>query len=268
MLKQSDILKLYEKYNVKASKRFGQNFLIDQNILKNILKVADIKGKDVIEIGPGLGSLTHFLLDEAKSVTSYEIDNDMIKVLKGEINSPRFVLIEGDFLKTEIQDLGRKTVVANIPYNITSDILFKLFEMGDKVDKAVIMMQKEVAQRLSAPVGSKQYGKLSITANFFSNISYEFTVPASAFLPSPKVESAVVSFKFKNKNFKNAKDFLFFVKGCFSMRRKTLNNNLKGMYGPEKSSKIIKKMGLSENIRPQGLTLEQYEELFAISIQM
>lgn len=263
MLKQSDILDLYKKYNVSASKRFGQNFLIDQNILRKIIQVADIKEKEVIEIGPGLGSLTLCILEECKKLTSYEIDKDMIRVLKNEIQSPRFNLNEGDFLKADLTNyINKPTIVANIPYNITSDILFKIFENNVLFDRAIIMMQKEVAERLVSSVGSKNYGKLAITASHFANIKYEFTVPENAFLPAPKVKSAIVSFEFKNVNFNDSIEFISFIKKCFSMRRKTLYNNLKQFLGEAKAKSVIHENNLKESIRPQEITYNKFVSLF------
>ncbi len=262
MLTLNEIKSLFRKYEVAPSKRFGQNFLMDQNVLKNILKVADIKGKDVIEIGPGLGSLTHLLLQEAKNTYSYEVDADMIKVLEGEIDKPSFHLIQGDFLKADFDWEGQRTVVANIPYYITSDILFKLFKNATKFDRAILMMQEEVADRLSAKVGSKTYGKLTVTANYFSDskIKKEFVVKPTAFIPAPKVNSAIVSIEFSHTD----KDPLFteFVKKCFTMRRKTLYNNLKTITTNEIAHAAIVKLGFKESIRPQELTLSDFENLF------
>lgn len=262
MLKQSDILNLYDKYDVAASKRYGQNFLIDHNILNKIIDVSNISGKDVIEVGPGLGSLTLPLLESAKSVTSYEIDDDMIRVLKGEIASPRFHLVEGDFLKASFNWEGKRTIVANIPYYITTDILFKIFENIDKFDKAVLMVQEEVADRITATVGSSEYGKLSVTASYFANVKKEISVSPSCFLPAPKVSSAVISLTFKDINFANSRKFTDFVKNCFAQRRKTLYNNLKLIIGPEKSKSILIKNGFKESIRPQELSLNDYILIF------
>ena len=267
MLKISDVKNLYEKYNVSASKRFGQNFLIDQNILKNILKVANVKDKDVIEIGPGLGSLTLYLLEEVNSLVSYEIDEDMIRVLKGEINNDKFTLMEGDFLKADLSTINsKKTIVANIPYNITSDILFKIFENSQKFDRAILMVQKEVGERITSKVGTKNYGKLAVTSNYFANVNYEFTVPNSAFLPAPKVQSAIISLDFKDVNFNDSKDFIKFVKNCFAMRRKTLINNLKNIMDKEKAQSLINKLNFKESIIPQELTLEDFINLYDISL--
>ena len=260
MLTISDVMNLYKKYDVQASKRFGQNFLVDQEVLNKIININNIENKDIIEIGPGLGSLTNFLLKKAKTVTSYEIDKDMIKVLEGEIHNDNFNLIEGDFLKASFDWEGKRTVIANIPYNITSDILFKLYNNVDKIDYAIIMMQKEVAERLTSKVGTKHYGKLTISTHHFADVTYQFTVPAKSFVPAPKVTSAVVLFEFKNPT--NSTEFLKFIKQCFAMRRKTLFNNLKNIFTLEKSQKIINDNNLTFSTRPQEITYEKYVEIF------
>ncbi len=266
MLTLNDIKDLYKKYDVNASKRFGQNFLINQGVLEKISEVADVKDKDVIEIGPGLGSLTHVLLKDAKSVTSFEIDEDMIKVINGEIEDDNFTLIEGDFLKADLNWKGKKTLVANIPYYITSDILFKIFENSDKFDRCVLMMQDEVASRLSAPTGSKTYGKLTLTTMLYTkNLTKEFVVSPGSFLPAPKVKSAVVSFEMKEMLSGNEKELKEFFKVIFSFRRKTLINNLKELeIEPEESKVILKKMNLKETARPQELSFDQFLALFEL----
>ena len=262
MLTQTDIKNLYDKYNVSASKRFGQNFLIDHNILNKIISSADVKNKDVVEIGPGLGSLTIPLLKEVASLISYEIDNDMIRVLKNEINDDKFTLVENDFLKEEFNWEGKKIMVANIPYNITSDILFTLFKNNNKFESATLMMQKEVAERLIAPVGSKQYGKLTITTSLFADITKVTKVPPGSFIPAPKVESMVVKLAFKETDYKNKLELMEFIKKCFAQRRKTLFNNLKEITGPEKARKIIQDFNFKDSIRPQELNPQQFIDIF------
>ncbi|TCG11589.1 16S rRNA (adenine(1518)-N(6)/adenine(1519)-N(6))-dimethyltransferase RsmA [Mycoplasma todarodis] len=264
MLTLNKIKELQTKYElqVHAKKRFGQNFLIDQNVLEHIIEVADIKGKDVVEVGPGMGSLTVFLLPEAKKLTAYEIDKDMITVLNGEIKDENFELIDGDFLKQPLEWEGKKTLVANLPYYITSDILFRLFENVEKFDKAVIMIQDEVADRLSAPVGSKQYGKLTISTNYYATVKKEFVVKPSSFSPAPRVNSAIVSLTFNKTQDLDNKAFLEFVKKSFTQRRKTLFNNWKLIMGPEAAKELILEMGLKESVRPQELTNKQFEEAF------
>ncbi|NQZ29349.1 MAG: ribosomal RNA small subunit methyltransferase A [Mycoplasmatales bacterium] len=264
MLTLNKIKELQNKYELQihAKKRFGQNFLIDQNVLEHIIKVANIKNKEVVEVGPGMGSLTTFLLPEVKKLTAYEIDEDMIKVLSGEIKAKHFELINGDFLKQPLEWEGKRTLVANLPYYITSDILFRLFENVEKFDKAIIMIQDEVADRLSAPVGSKQYGKLTISTNYYATVKKEFVVKPSSFSPAPRVNSAIVTLEFNKTQNLNNKAFLEFVKKSFTQRRKTLFNNWKLMMGPIEAKTMILEMGLKESVRPQELTNAQFEQAF------
>ncbi|NQZ65614.1 MAG: 16S rRNA (adenine(1518)-N(6)/adenine(1519)-N(6))-dimethyltransferase RsmA [Mycoplasmatales bacterium] len=262
MWSKDEILIIYQKYNIKASKRFGQNFLIDQNVLKIIREIANIKNKEIIEIGPGLGSLTKYLLESAKSVIAYEIDDNMVKVLKNEIKDEKFTLINDDFLKANLDFNNKKTVVANIPYNITSDIIFKFFENSDKIDRAIIMVQKEVAERITSKAGSKNYGKLSVVAQHFADVKYNFTVSRQSFFPAPKVDSAVITFDFKNIDYNESIKFLKFVKQCFAMRRKTLFNNLKNFLGANKAKELIISLDKKETIRPQELSYNDFIKLF------
>ena len=262
MLTLDEIQKLYSKYGVQASKRFGQNFLIDQKVLKNIIEVSDANKSDVIEIGPGLGSLSLYLLEVVNSLKSYELDRDMIKVLRGEIKDPKFELIEGDFLKVFTEPKRKSNVIANIPYNITSDILFKLFENSKNIKRATLMVQKEVGMRLTAHVGTSNYGKLTVTAQHFANVNYEFTVPSKSFYPSPKVDSAIITLDFNHTNFEESKEFLLFVKRCFAMRRKTLYNNLKQFIEPEFAREVIGLISNNESIRPQNINYKSFVKMF------
>ena len=265
MLTNRDIKNLYDKYEVSASKRFGQNFLINQKVLEDIIEVSKCKGKDVLEIGPGLGSLTHYLLKEAKTVESYEIDREMIRVLNGEIDDSKFKLVEGDFLKTEFDFKEKKTVVANIPYYITSDILFKIFDNSDKFERATLMIQKEVAERLEAKVGSKQYNKLTLTAKLYTkNLKLEFVVKPESFMPSPKVDSAIITFDLSEPR-EDHKEIALFFKKCFVQRRKTLYNNLKLFVDPERSKQVIEELGFKESIRPQEVSFDDFIKLYELT---
>lgn len=262
MFTQKDIFNLYKKYNVSASKKFGQNFLYDKNILEKIINATDINDKHIIEIGPGLGSLTKMLLIKAKKVSSYEIDKEMIKVLKGEILNSKFDLIEGDFLKSNFNWSSKKIIIANIPYNITSDILFKLFENSDKISEAVLMMQKEVGERLLAKVKSKNYGKLTVTTQLFANPEKITLVPPNAFVPMPKVTSIVIKLNFKDSIYD--KNILKFIKNCFAQRRKTLFNNLRNFINEDLAKDLIQKMNFKESIRPQEVSKDEFIELYEI----
>ena len=270
MLTSPQIIDLYKKYDVSASKRFGQNFLINQGVLNKIIDAADVDGKNVIEIGPGLGSLTMGLLQKADTVTSYEIDEDMIRVLEGELQNDNFTLMKGDFLKEELSWEGKRTLVANIPYYITSDILFKIFDNRDKFDRCVLMMQDEVATRLSAPVGSKTYGKLTLTTQLFTkNLKKEFVVSPGSFMPAPKVKSAVVSFDMNHDVLENSKDLKDFFKIMFSFRRKTLLNNMKQLnIETVEAMKIIEDLNFKPSVRPQELSFEQFILLFETLLKL
>ena len=262
MLKPLNINLLYKKYNIKHSKKFGQNFLVDQNVLEKIVNLINIKNQDVVEIGAGLGFLTLKLLEKVKTLISYEIDQNMIKVLKNEINNDKFTLVEGDFLKQEFKFKNKKILFGNIPYNITSDILFKLFKNSNKFSSAIIMVQKEVAKRLTSKVGSKNYGKLAISAKHFCVIKKEFKVSSKSFFPIPKVDSTLISLKFNNNDYESSKKFLEFIKNCFAMRRKTLFNNLKKFLNKEKAEEILLKNNFKQSIRPQELSYQNYFKMF------
>ena len=262
MLTPKQVTDLFNKYNVGPSKRFGQNFLIDSNIISKIIQSSEIENKDVVEIGPGLGSLTHSLLPVAKSVTSYEIDEDMMRVLEGEITEPKFKLEKGDFLEANLNWEGKKVLVANIPYNITSDILFKLFENSSKFERAIIMIQKEVGDRLLAQPNDSEYSKLTVTANHFGKVSKVTLVKSSCFIPAPKVDSMVVRIDFNDNDYSKSDKFMKFVKICFAQRRKTIFNNLKNEYGRDKVIEILSKNNIKESSRPQELSYEQFIALF------
>lgn len=245
-----------------AKKHLGQNFLVDKNIIQKIIEIANIENKEVIEIGPGQGAITEHLITKAKSVIAYEIDQDMIDILKNKINADNFILNHKDFLKAEFDWEGKKYVVANLPYYITSKILFKIFYSLDKFKKITVMVQKEVADRMVAKVNTSNYGKLSISCQFLANVKKEFDISPSSFQPMPKVTSSIVNMEF-NKTFAvNIKDFLEFIKTCFAMKRKTLFNNLKQHLTVEEINKIYSHFNLDANVRPQEITKDLYYEIF------
>lgn len=223
-----------------------------------------IKDKDVVEIGPGLGSLTFPLLQEVKSLVSYEIDNEMIKVLQNEITSDKFTLVKNDFLKEEFAWPNKKTLVANIPYNITSDILFKLFQNCEKFDRAIIMMQREVAERILARTKDSNYGKLTVTTAHFASAQKISIVKPSSFVPAPKVDSMVIELTFKTNLWNDSVEFVNFIKLCFSQQRKTLFNNLKNTYDKELIIKALEQLNLSPSVRPQELDYQTFTSLFTI----
>ncbi|AAT28050.1 16S rRNA (adenine(1518)-N(6)/adenine(1519)-N(6))-dimethyltransferase RsmA [[Mycoplasma] mobile] len=248
-------------HNFKKS--LGQNFLQDKNIIEKIVNFIPLENEDVLEIGPGQGALTNLLVKKSKNVLAYEIDKELIPFLKEKIKAKNFTLKHEDFLKSEIDFQDKKIIIANIPYFITSDILFKIFENHKFFTKALIMVQKEIADKLIAKANDSNYGKLSVSSQFFANIKKVINVPRTCFYPQPNVDSAVVYFEFKNdiENI-DIEKFLVFIKTCFSQQRKKLSNNLKNVYDLEKIKSVLKKLNLSFEVRPQQIDLNVYKILF------
>ena len=218
-------------------KKFGQNYIIDENIINNITLKANIdKDTLVIEVGPGAGSLTNIIAKYAKNVICYEIDTSLENILKTNLKEHNNIeRIYGDFLKADIlKDLKKYEykklyVVANLPYYITTPIIMKLIDDNILVDKIVVMVQKEVGDRINAKVGSKEYGSLTVFLNYFFNIKKELDVSKNVFIPKPKVDSIVISFTRKEKleEVNNKKLFFNLIRDSFKQKRKTLRNNLK-----------------------------------------
>lgn len=247
-----------------AKKEYGQNFLHDKNFINKIVNVFDFENHDVLEIGPGRGALTKELVKKAKKVIAYEIDLDMVNVLNQEILADNFVLNHEDFLKSNLKEINKNTyVIANIPYYITTDILFKLFENRDKFKGLLLMVQKEVAQRVVAKPNQKDYSKLSLSSQYLADCKIEFIVPSGAFVPAPKVDSAILSLVFKNEEeTKDWDELKSFFKLCFLARRKKLSYALKTVYSQEKINSTYQKLGFTDNIRIQQLDLSQVIKLY------
>ena len=227
---------ILNKYNIQAKKNYGQNFLVDGNVVKKILNIAGVdKETTVIEIGPGLGSMTELLAKDAKKVICFEIDHDMVNILNNELNFDNITIVEKDFLKINlkehIKDNGRVIVVSNLPYYITTPILTKLLN-EDMVSEIYVMVQDEFASRLVADEGSKDYGSLSVLIKYYSIAKYEFKVSRNCFYPMPHVDSAIISMKKEKKdyNLDNEAKFLKFVQDIFETIRKTLINNILRKY--------------------------------------
>ena len=232
---------IMSKFNIVANKRYGQNFLIDDNILQGIVSAADITDEDlVIEIGPGLGNLTEYILNTAKYGLLVEIDPKMIAVLEDRFkDKTNYTLLNEDILQVDIDNLVEKIktennidfksvkVVANLPYYITTPIIFQLLEDSNCIESITVMVQKEVAERMTADSHSKEYGILTITVDYFSNANIDIIVPNSSFIPEPGVTSAVITLK-KNRKYKvnNEKVFFELVHKAFAQRRKKMTNSL------------------------------------------
>ncbi len=251
-----------EKNNFKLKKKFGQNFIVDKNIIENIISKAKIDKKTlVIEIGPGAGSLTSELGKAAKNVLAYEIDETVKPILDQNIQSNTQVIYD-DFLKRNIADdikeykYEKLYVVANLPYYITTPIIIKLIEDKINIDKIVVMVQKEVGNRFKAKPGTKDYNSLSIFLNYHYTVEKVLDISRNVFIPRPNVDSIVVSFTKKEKApLKNEEKFFKLIKDSFKQKRKTLKNNLKE-YNLVKIEEVLKKYGLDLSVRAENLTIE------------
>ncbi|EEJ71224.1 16S rRNA (adenine(1518)-N(6)/adenine(1519)-N(6))-dimethyltransferase RsmA [Lactobacillus ultunensis] len=272
---------IINRYFVKAKKNLGQNFLVDQNAILGIVEAANIQsGDQVIEIGPGIGSLTEQLLLAGAKVFAYEVDdslpeilhNELPKKIDGEPLEARFKLTLKDVLKANFEkdltgffDMGKPIkVVANLPYYITTPIIFVLAESDLHFTSLTLMMQKEVAERLEAKPGNKEYGPLTISVQTEMNVRLALEVKNTSFMPRPRVDSSVVVLTpLKDKPaIENRKHFIWVVKMCFSQRRKTLNNNLKTLIpDTDQRADLIKKLDVDPRIRPEDLSIEQFIEI-------
>lgn len=249
----------------QAKKKFGQNFLKDHNLLKKIVSSAKIEGLDVIEVGPGMGALTQFLVLNARTVTAYEIDTSLKPILaKFENNHPNLKIIYGDFLDMEIPN-GTFHLVANIPYYITSPIIFKFIELP-QIKSATIMIQKEVADRINAKPNSKQYNALSIILQYYCHVKKVMDVPRHMFTPKPNVDSVVIRLeKYDTRPLNNEQELYFIelIKHAFKQKRKTLINNLYEAYGVDKEvlTTYLKTFGLDEKIRAEAIDVQTFIEI-------
>lgn len=260
-------MSLLEKHGLNAKKRLGQNFIIDPSIVK---KIAENSGATntttAIEIGPGLGALTQQLSYIANQVVAIEIDNDMVEVLKDSMDVDNVQVIHQDFLEVDLSQFNHLedvVVCANVPYYITTPILFKLIESDLKLSQITLMVQKEVAERLSAKVGSKEYNALSVMMDYLFEHKLLFKVPAACFYPKPRVDSMVITLKFKHSiKVQDQQKFFDFVKTCFVQRRKTLNNNLKEILDNHEIEKLFIDNNLKPSVRAQELTTNQFIDMY------
>ena len=265
----SQILK---SYGLIPRKRFSQNFLTDRNIAARIVNALGLKGDDaVIEIGPGLGILTEGLLDSGVKVIGIEIDRDLAGGLKERFNGRNNLeIINADALKISYKELAvqrkeKLKVVSNLPYNISTPIIFKLLEESEIFSMFLLMLQKEVAQRIVSPPDNKEYGVLSVMVQLLADVKIEFDVPPSCFHPAPKVYSSVVRFNILNKPRIDVEDVAFFkrvVKASFGQRRKTLLNALKSLnIETPQLVELLNIINIDSKRRGETLTLEEFAVL-------
>jgi 16S rRNA (adenine1518-N6/adenine1519-N6)-dimethyltransferase len=261
------------EYGLFPKKRLGQHFLVDRNILSKVIRTAEVGKEDVVlEVGPGLGEMTLALARLAKQVIAVEIDPKLAEILEKKLaDCPNVELVKGDILKVDFGSFLRKEghpvkVVANLPYQISTPLLFRFIESKEAFSTFTLMLQREVAERMVAPPGGKEYGPLSIFVQLFLDMSLRFFIKPPAFFPSPKVESAVVHMVWKGKPLLDEKDEKWFksvVKASFSHRRKTLANALKHseLSLPDSFESRMEKVGIDPRRRPETLTIEEFIRL-------
>ena len=259
-----------EQNGFSLKKKFGQNFIVDENIINSIIEKSEIdKDTLVVEVGPGAGSLTYKLGKSAKNVLCYEIDTTLKEVLESNIvELDNVEVIYEDFLKVNVLEDIKKYeykklyLVANLPYYITTPIIIKTVEDNIPVDKMVVMVQKEVGDRFKATPGNKEYGSLSVFLNYYFETRKLMDVSANVFIPKPNVDSIIVEFK-KKENIIDVKDkelFFKLIRDSFTQKRKTLRNNLKG-YNLEKVEEVLKNHNLDLSVRAEQLALEIFIDI-------
>ena len=262
---------LVKKYNFKFSKSLGQNFLIDDSVLRDIVEGAEVCDEDfIIEIGPGVGTLTAQLLNEAKKVVAIELDNDLIPILQNELSQEQnFTLIHKDALKVDfneiIKDHESVKLVANLPYYVTTPIIIKLLKEEYNFKSLTIMIQKEVAERIDAKPNCKEYGSLSLLVQYYCNTQIIKRVSPGAFIPQPKVESIVIKLDRLEKPRVNVTDenlMFSIIRNSFNMRRKTLLNGVKFLnMKKEDIEKAFENASIDPKRRGETLSLEEFRDL-------
>ena len=268
---KKEILEFLSKHNISAKKRYGQNFLADSFVVQKIINAANICEDDtIIEIGPGLGVLTKELAKKAKKVVAIEIDTTLIEPLKSQLSEFNNVeIINQDFLKVDLKSLtyGENVkIIANLPYYITTPIIFHILESGISFQNMIFMVQKEVANRILAKEATKDYGLLTLSVAFYAKCWLVANVPPNAFIPRPDVHSAVVCFEPIDAPNVPKNAFFAITKAAFSTRRKTLQNCLVAYLNLDKSlaEKIIIEAGLPPQIRGEALNFKEFEKIACI----
>ena len=270
-------IEVLQKYNFNFQKKFGQNFLINTGILEDIIEAAEITKNDfVLEIGPGIGTMTQYLCESAREVIAVEIDKNLIPILEDTLSAYDNVeVLNEDILKVDIKALAEERnagkpikVVANLPYYITTPIIMGLFESHVPIDSITIMVQKEVADRMQEGPGSKEYGALSLAVQYYAHPEIVVNVPPSCFMPQPKVGSAVIRLTRHAQspvNVENEKLMFQIIRASFNQRRKTLANGLNNFPGlnlsKEAIQQCIEELGVPATVRGEALSLEQFAQL-------
>ena len=272
-----ETIAVLQKYNFAFQKKFGQNFLIDPRVLEKIIKAAEVTEDDcVLEIGPGIGTMTQYLAEAARQVVAVEIDDNLIPILKDTLKEwDNVTVIHDDILKVDIRGLAEQynevrpiKVVANLPYYITTPIIMGLFEQNVPIDNITVMVQKEVADRMQVGPGSKDYGALSLAVQYYAQPYLVANVPPNCFIPRPNVGSAVIRLtRYPQPPVQVQDSALMFklIRASFNQRRKTLQNGLNNSpdvpFSKEQIAAAIASLGLPEAVRGEKLTLEQFAGL-------
>ncbi len=270
-------IEVIQKYQFAFQKRFGQNFLIDAHVLEKIVSAAGITKDDcVLEIGPGIGTMTQYLAESAGQVIAVEIDTNLLPILTDTLKDYSNVkVINQDILKVDINELVKEynngrpiKVVANLPYYITTPIIMGLFESNVPIDNITVMVQKEVADRMQVGPGSKDYGALSLAVQYYASPYIVANVPPNCFIPRPNVGSAVIRltrYQEPPVQVKDPKLMFKLIRASFNQRRKTLQNGLNNSpeisFSKEEITKAIESLGVSPSVRGEALSLEQFEQL-------
>ena len=270
-------IEVLQKYGFNFQKKFGQNFLINTGVLEEIIEAAEITKEDfVLEIGPGIGTMTQYLCENAREVVAVEIDKNLIPILADTLSAYDNVeVINEDILKVDIKTLAEERnggkpikVVANLPYYITTPIIMGLFESHVPIDSITIMVQKEVADRMQEGPGSKEYGALSLAVQYYANPEIVVNVPPSCFMPQPKVGSAVIRLTRHEQppvDVENEALMFQLIRASFNQRRKTLANGLNNFPGLNVSKEVIQQcieeLGVPVTVRGEALSLEQFAKL-------
>ena len=275
---------LMKKYHIKANKNLGQNFLINSEVVKNIIESSNIVQEDmIIEIGPGLGTLTKYLLEKAGKVLCIELDSRMVNILEDRFSSnDKFEIINEDVLKVDLNKIIKENkeigkiknvkIVANLPYYITTPIIMKLLEEKLDIESITVMIQKEVADRLIETPGGKNTGAITYTVYYYCESEKIMEVPNSSFIPEPEVTSEVIKMNLRKEppvNIENTKVMFMLIKSAYMQRRKTLLNSLtnsKVFISKKEGIEILKKLNLNENVRPEELTIQDFANIAKIII--
>lgn len=270
-------ISILKKYDIHFQKKYGQNFLIDTHVLEKIIRAAEITGDDfVMEIGPGIGTMTQYLCENAREVLAVEIDRNLLPVLQETLSDYQNVtVLNEDILKMDIGRIAEEynggkpiKVVANLPYYITTPIIMELFESHVPLESVTVMVQKEVADRMQAGPGTKEYGALSLAVQYYAEAEIAANVPQNCFMPRPNVGSAVIRLICHKENPIKVLDekFMFrLIRASFNQRRKTLQNGLCNDTGlslkKEDVRDALEQMGLPPEVRGERLSLQEFAKL-------